>query len=250
MKAIIVDDNERARIALRSDLEDYCSQVNIIGEADGVESAFVLIQQKQPSLVFLDIKMGDGTGFDLLERLKKANTNGSFNLIFTTAYDEYAIKAFKYAAIDYLLKPIDADDLVAAVHRVEATRQHANASPQLEVLMQYVQKSQPKKLSLPEAERVHIVAIDEILYCRSDKNYTTFFLADKRKITVSKTLKEYEALLANNHFVRVHHSYLVNLYQVNELVKVNGPFLKMADDSEVPVSSRKKDFLYQRLKEL
>ncbi len=249
MKALIIDDNEKARIALKSDLKDYCPELNVIGEADGVASAFSAIQDLNPDLLFLDIQMGDGTGFDLLEKFK-ALGDYSFTVIFTTAYDQYAIKAFRYAAADYLLKPIDADELVSAVNRLSKKVEKPVAQLQLELLLQQIGTKKQEKIALPEADRVHVVEINDIVHCQSDKNYTTFFLSKGKEITVSKTLKEYDELLSEQGFLCVHHFHLINLQHVKERVKLNGPYLILSDGSEVPVSSRKKDLLLQKMKEL
>ena len=248
MKAIIVDDNKNARIALYSDLDDYCPQIEIIGEAEGIEDAFELVQKTDPELVFLDIRMGDGTGFDFLEKFKPLSSI-KFKVIFTTAYDEFAVKAFKYSAVDYLLKPIEPEALEEAVKRVFRLKKSQNNN-QLDLLLQQMSKPTKQKLSLPEADRTHVVSIEDIIRCESDKNYTTFHMTDRRKITVSKSIKEYETILDSNDFLRVHHSHLVNLNQVKEVVKVQGPYLLMTDDSNVPVSVRKKDILYTKMKEM
>lgn len=242
MRAVIIDDNEKARIALKSDLEDYCEHVDVVGEADGVESGLKVLAKKKPDLVFLDIKMGDRTGFDLLEELPKEN---ACQVIFTTAYDEFAIKAFKYSALDYLLKPIDSDDLVKAVDKVKVDKGGNDYSD----LIDQLKGKKPQNIVLAESDRIHVVAIESIIRCSSDKNYTTFWTTDHKQITVSKTLKEYDELLSDQDFVRVHHGHLVNINQIKELVKVGGPYLVMKDDSQVPVSSRKKDDLMQKLKE-
>lgn len=246
MKAIIIDDNDNARAALKSDLEDYCEDINLIGEADGVETGYQLIEKVDPELVFLDIRMGDGTGFDLLEKYKPIS-DIPFKIIFTTAYDEFALKAFKYAATDYLLKPIDSDSLVEAVSRV--TKQNpSDKTEQLQALLKHITKPKSNKISLADAERIHVVNIEEIVRCESFKNYTTFFLLDEKKITVSKTIKEYEEQLNDHDFLRVHHSHLINLNQIKEVIKVDGPYLIMQDGSNVPVSVRKKDSLMKKMK--
>lgn len=246
MNAIIIDDNDNARIALKSDLEDYCENIHLVGEADGVESGYDLIQRTKPDLIFLDIRMGDGTGFDLLEKYKSVN-NIPFKIIFTTAYDEFAIKAFKYAAADYLLKPIDSDSLVDAVNRVKQLNEEGKAN-QLQSLLKHITQPKNTKISLADSERIHVINIEDIIRCESFKNYTTFFLANGKKITVSKTIKEYEDQLVNNDFLRVHHSHLINLNQVKEVVKIDGPYLIMEDGSNVPVSVRKKESLMKKMK--
>lgn len=248
MRAVIIDDNENARIALKSDLTDYCETISIVGEASGVAEGITLINKENPEVVFLDIRMGDGTGFDLLERFKPIS-DLPFKVIFTTAYDEFALKAFKYAAVDYLLKPIDSDSLVSAVDRLKELTL-SNSQKQLNDLLSHIAQPKQTKISLSEMDRIHIVSIDTIIRCESEKNYTTFFLENGKKITVSKTIKEFDLSLAANDFLRVHHSHLVNLNQIKEVVKIDGPYLLMNDGATVPVSSRKKEQLYQRMKQM
>lgn len=248
MNAILIDDNEKARVALKSDIEDYCTHINIIDEAESVASGYEAIQTLQPDLIFLDIRMTDGTGFDLLEKFSPIDKL-PFHIIFTTAYDEFAIKAFKYAAVDYLLKPIDSDSLVDATNRVkDLVKPKANV--QIDLLLKQLTQPKLTKLSLADAERIHIVPVEDIVSCEAYKNYTTFFLLDGKKITVSKSIKEYDELLTDNHFLRVHHSHLVNLNQIKEVIKVDGPYLLMKNDKTVPVSARKKDVLYKKMKEM
>lgn len=248
MRAIIVDDNVKARIALKSDLQDYCPEIEVVGEAEGIETAFIVTQEYKPDLIFLDIRMGDGTGFDFLEKFKPMDSI-NFKVIFTTAYDEFALEAFKYAAVDYLLKPIDSDSLMTAVQRaLQFSKKDENQK--IEELINHITKPKITKLSLSEAGKIHLIATEDVIRCESYKNYTTFFLLSGEKITVSKTIKEYDTMLNNNNFLRVHHSHLVNLDKIKEVIKIDGPYLKMVDGSSVPVSSRKKDDLYQRIKEM
>jgi len=245
MRVVIIDDSSRARVALKSDLEDYCPQVDVVGEAEGVVSGLNLINLKQPDVVFLDIKMGDGTGFDLLEKLDSTN---KIRVVFTTAYDEFALKAFRYSAVDYLLKPIDSDDLVKTIEQLNLSVNKLVKSSYLNELLNSNEVSLPKKITLPEADRIHIITIDTIVRCESSKNYTTFYILGGKRITVSKTIKNYEEILAPHNFIRVHHSHLINLEQIQELVKLNGPYLLMNDDSNVPISTRKKELVFEKLK--
>lgn len=248
MKAIIIDDNKNARIALLSDLEDYCPNVAVLGQADGVQSGIELTKSTNPDLVFLDIRMGDGTGFDFITHFNQEEL--PFHVIFTTAYDEYAIKAFKYSAIDYLLKPIDSDSLTQAVSKVEKLLIKAKKE-QIQYLIEQFNKPEKRtKITLADNEKIHIIEISEIVSCESFKNYTTFYLTDDREIIVSKPIKTYEELLHDNDFLRVHHSHLVNLNQIKEVVKVDGPYLKMKNGKSIPVSTRKKDDLFTKMKEI
>ncbi len=245
MKTIIIDDSEMARVALKSDIQIYCPQLTIIGEAESVFSGLELILKLKPELVFLDIRMADGTGFDILEQLK-IRDRLNFKTIFTTAYNEYAIKAFKFSAIDYLLKPIDADDLKEAVNKcVDKT----NNSQSINMLMDSFKDIQTtqKRIALSSADKIQIVAIQEIISCESQRNYTLFYLTENRQILVTKPLKDYEDLLTEYSFIRVHHSHLINIKHLKEFVKIDGGYAIMSDKSQIPVSVRKRDDLLKAL---
>lgn len=235
ISAIIVDDIKESRINLRADLADYCPEVEVIGEAESVVTALKLLKEQRPKIVFLDIHLTDGTGFDILELLPKID----FKVIFTTASDAFAIKAFKYSAIDYLLKPIDPDELGKAVD--QAVGQYNLEHQQVDLLMENLkQKTPSQKLALSTSEKIHVVEISSIVRCESNDNYTTFFFQDNTKIMVSKTLKTYEQLLRESQFFRVHQRHLVNQKLIREFVKTDGGYIIMKDGSNVPVSSRKR----------
>ncbi len=233
--AIIVDDIKESRINLRADLADYCPEIKVIGEAESVISALKLLKDQKPSIVFLDIHLTDGTGFDILELLPQID----FKVIFTTASDAFAIKAFKYSAIDYLLKPIDPDELTQAV--TQAIGQYRLEHQQVDLLMENLKEKKPsQKLALSTAEKIHVVDIASIVRCESNDNYTLFFFQDGSKIMVSKTLKTYVQLLKDAQFFRVHQRHLVNQKQIREFVKTDGGYIIMNDGSNVPVSHRKR----------
>ncbi len=245
-KAIIIDDELRARTTLSQMLNMYCPTIEITGQADSVLSGLTLIKQINPDIVFLDIKMPDGTGFDLLNRLEKIN----FALIFLTAFDEYAVKAFKFSAVDYLLKPIDPDELSAAVDRAIDTLK--NKTNQLAPLIENLKtiRRESKKIVLKTAESIYLVSIADIIRCESTGNYTRFFLTDKKAILVSRTLKDYDELLTEYGFYRVHQSHLVNLSHINRLDKADGGVIIMNDGQQVPISTRKKDALIKAINDL
>lgn len=234
IKAVIIDDLKDSRNLLKQDLSDYCSHVKVIGEADGVVSGLKVIKQLQPQLVFLDINMNDGSGFDLLEIIDQPN----FSIIFTTASDLYAIKAFKFSAVDYLLKPIDIDELIAAVKKLEsktvATRDN------YELLKNNLSNKEIKRIALHTQEKIHVCSIDEIMRCESNVNYTTFYFSDGSKKMITKTLKHFDQILSGSHFLRVHQSHLINTLFIKEYVKLDGGYLKMKDGTIIPISNRKK----------
>ncbi len=240
-QALIIDDISEARNNLRRDLTDWCPEVEIIGEADGVISGAKEIRKLKPNLVFLDIQMQDGSGFDLLDILGEMQ----LHVIFTTASDAFAVKAFRYAAIDYLLKPIDPDELKAAVAKI---KKHEYSGENLEFLKhQLTSKKQTDRIALHTLEKIHVVTIEEIIHCESDDNYTRFYFKDKSKLLVTRTLKEFDELLSPLGFLRVHQSHLINLKQVKEFIKGEGGYLIMKDGSNVPVSTRKKHEVLEKL---
>lgn len=246
LNTVIIDDEERSRQTLRQMLSLFCENVQIIGEAKDVRTGVELITIVKPDLVFLDIKMPDGNGFDLLKALETKN----FNLIFTTAYDQYAIKAFKFNAIDYLLKPIDTDELKAAVKKAEnnAVANVSNVDNLLSNLKD--QDKEDHKIILSTSEGIHIIRVKNIIRCQADDYYTNFYLNDGRKIMISKTLKENEELLADYNFIRPHRSHLINIAYIKKYVKSDGGYIVLADGTKVPVSRRKKDVMMEYLKKI
>ncbi len=244
LKAVIIDDVAQARDNLKTDISSYCDEVEIIGEADGVVSGAKLIKETKPQLVFLDIQMQDGSGFDLLEILPDLD----FKVIFTTASDEYAIKAFKFSATDYLLKPVDPDELMAAV---EKAHDQTTDKASIDLLKDKMSsKKEFKRLALHTLDKIHIVEITDIVRCESSVNYTTFFFTDGKKLLVTKTLKEYDTMLSDKGFYRVHQSHLINVNLVKEFVKTDGGYLVMKDGSNVPVSTRKKAVVMDMIAEM
>ncbi len=242
MNAIIVDDLSDARLAIKADVEAYCPEVKIIGEADGVVSGAKLIRELQPDLVFLDIQMQDGSGFDLLE----ITGTEDFKVIFTTASDEYAIKAFKFSAVDYLMKPIDPDELVEAVNKAIATP--GNGS--IEVLQETMKEGSAKRIALNTQEKILIKDVSEIVRCESNVNYTMFYFSDNTRLLVTKTLKEYDELLSPYDFLRVHQSHLINSKYVKEYIKSDGGYLVLKGGSNIPVSTRRKNVVMEMIAKL
>lgn len=237
IRTLIIDDETNGRETLKGFLGKYCPQIKIIGEADGVKTGMAAIGEHTPDLVFLDIQMQDGTGFDLLELIPAIN----FKLIFVTSFDQYAIRAFKYSAVDYILKPVDPDQLMAAVNRLNAPGVISSIENKLNILISNIRAIE--KLALPTSDGMRFVKIEEIVRCESDSCYTTFFMKSKEKIMVSKTLKEYELLLSDMGFFRVHKSHLVNLRYVEKYVQGEGGYLVMEDKVQVEISRRKKEGL-------
>lgn len=219
---------------LKQDLMDYCPHVSIIGEADGVVSGLKIIKKLQPELVFLDINMNDGSGFDLLEIINEPR----LSIIFTTASDLYAIKAFKFSAVDYLLKPIDVDDLIAAVNKLENNT--AATRDNYELLRNNLSTKEIDHIALHTQEKIHICSIEDIVRCESNVNYTTFYFKDGTKKMITKTLKYFDQILTGSGFFRVHQSHLINSRYIKEYVKLDGGYIVMKDGTNIPISNRKK----------
>ena len=242
IKCIIVDDEKGAREILVEMLKLYCSDIEIIGLAHNVDSAYEIINSLKPDLVFLDIKMPDGSGFDLLEKFSKIN----FQVVFVTAHEEYAIKAFRFSAIDYILKPIDPSDLINAVDKVSDSTHVNDIDKQFKTMKDnFYSESVPteKKIVLRTTENIYVIPISEVIRCKSEKNYTYFYFTNRERIIVSKTLKEFEEILVDHGFMRIHRSNLINLKYINRYDRSEGGYVIMIDNSRVDVSFRKKERL-------
>jgi two-component system, LytTR family, response regulator len=238
MKAIIVDDEKTSCETLKVLLHDFCESVSVVATCQTITDAVKAIGKHKPDVVFLDINMKGENGFDLLEKIKPIN----FEIVFATAYSEYAIKAFKFSAIDYLLKPIDIEELKSAVSKV-AKRKEVGANDRFDLLLQNLKPANEKnyKLALPSATGLIFVKIADIIYCEADSNYTTFFLQNEKKIIVSHTLKHYEELLSPHRFFRIHHSYLVNLDFIKQYIRGDGGQVILQDDTALEVAKRRKE---------
>lgn len=242
MKVIIVDDERLVAKNLELLLNRYCPEVIIEGTAHSAKEAEMLIRDKRPDVVFLDVEMPNGNGFDLLKKFEQIN----FGVIFVTAFDHYAIKAIKYSAIDYLLKPIDINELVAAVTKAQAQLKSKSVNQGLNLLLQNL--AQPatrlQKLTLPTMDGMIFVNLEEILYCKSDGNYTSFYLINGQNPMATRQIGTYEDLLPEPLFCRIHRQYIVNVNKVSKYIKGRGGYVVMSDGKIIDVSVRKKeDFL-------
>lgn len=244
INCIIVDDELKSRESLKILLQDFCNDVTVLALCENVNEAMEAIRKHKPDVVFLDIQLQRETGFDLLARIQEIN----FEIIFTTAYSEYAIKAFKFSAIDYLLKPIDIEELKRAVSKVEK-RKGDTITSRLQELMNNLRSSSSEnyKLALPTANGVIFIRMQDILYCEASSNYTDITLSDGKKYTVSRTLREYEELLEGHNFYRIHHSYLINLNAIKKYVRGDGGYVVMSNDKSLDVSKRKKEGFLSRI---
>ncbi len=245
IRAVLIDDERNNLENLKILLTTYCPEVSVIGDAGSVRQALELISLVDPDLVFLDIEMPGESGFDLLAQLKTIR----FEVIFVTAYNNYALKAIKFNALDYILKPIDIEDLRIAVKRA---KQRLTDRTQLEFTRMAFQNLQmpkkAKKIALASADKIEFFDINTIVRCVGENNYTRFFFENKESRLVSRPLSEYEELLGEFDFIRVHKSHLVNGAKINSFVKKDGGYLITSDGYSVPVSRRKKDELLDRMK--
>ncbi len=241
-RVLIVDDEKNGREALKSILEKFSNDITIVGEAENVSDGLAKINKLNPEVIFLDVEMPDGTGFDLLEKVKKRN----FEVVFVTAYNNYAIKAFQFSAIDYLLKPIDPIRLKESIEKLRLDTKFSELNKKLDVILQ--NKTKPEKLALPTTEGIHVIKISDIVRCFASDCYTKFFMKDNSKILVSRTLKEYSEMLEDLNFSRVHQSHLVNMEYVERFVNSEGGYLIMSNGDQVEVSRRRKKTLMEEFK--
>ena len=242
LKAIIVEDEKTGRETLAHYLKSYCPQVELVGMAEAVKPGLTLIDRYKPDLVFLDIEMPFGNGFDLLEQVGEPD----FDVIFITAFSEYALRAIQVSAAHYLLKPLNIDELVEAVQKVEAARSKARDFNQTRILVENVQleNRQLHKMVLPTMEGFEVIRINQIVYCTAQDNFTEFHLTDGHKKLICRSLKHYEELLDDFDFIRIHKSYLINKHYVSKYRKGKGGTVVMSTGAEVEVSaSRKAEFL-------
>lgn len=249
IEAIIIDDEPHCIDHLAALLATYCGSVlRLSGTARSVEDGWQMILDIHPQLVFLDIQLQDSTSFELLDRFPVID----FDIIFVTAYEKYAIKAFKLSAVDYLLKPVDPDDLRQSVARLQQRRSKEEIANRFETLAFNLRNGPglPRRISVPTVKGLEFLPVQDIVRCESHINYTSIFLNNGQKLTVARTLKEFEELLEDHNFFRVHNSHLINLAWIKSYHKGKGGSVCMTDNTEIEVSTRRKDELLRRLAEL
>lgn len=245
IRAIVVDDEPYASAALQTLLKKHCPEVVVEAACNSAQEAEQRITELKPQLVFLDIEMPHRNGFELLEHFMPA----SFQVIFTTSYDQYAIKAIRFSALDYLLKPIDPQELKAAIAKASKPGPNEILTQQLQLLMQTFREpaAASPRIALPTLEGLQMVTIDTILYCIASSNYTTFVMKDKKKLVISRTLKEIEEMLEDHGFIRIHHSHLVNINEIEKYIRGEGGTVLMTDGIELDVSRSRKEALLKTL---
>ena len=239
LRAVIIDDIETIRKKNSAIIKSNCPNISIIGQAESVESGIAIIKKLSPDLVFLDVEMPDGTGFDLLQKLNPIN----FKVIFITGFEDFAIKAFRFSAIDYLLKPLDAGELIEAEKKVEDSLNKEVFDMKINNLFSNLERPKNlQKLILKTAEKIYSVNIQDVVNCESEKNYTTFHFINAPKLVVSTNLKEYENLLTPFNFFRTHQSHLINMAYFDHFIKTDGGnTIVMKNKTSIPLSVRKKE---------
>jgi len=245
MKILLIDNEKEVRELLKDMIEAVAPGIHQLDEADGVANGLQKINAFKPDIVFLDVEMGDGTGFDLMNKIP----HPSFQLIFTTAHNKYAVQAFKCSAIDYLLKPIDITELENSLQKANTNIDGSNLGKQLTVLMQQLSNKEAgdKQIVLKDSEASYFVKVADILYCEAEGSYTKFYLSSEKPIIISKNLSTYEELLGVYGFIRTHHSYLVNSARIKMYDKTDGGTLILDTGHTVPISHRKKDYVMHLL---
>lgn len=245
LTAVIVEDEEFARENLKLLIQEFCPNVQVKAAEDNIEDGIKAIDKFLPGILFLDIKIQRNTGFDLL---KHYSTIG-FEIIFTTAFAEYAIEAIKFSAIDYLLKPIDLNDLRNAISKIEKKNTTDNLTKKLEALFYNLHRTKEDypTLAVPSSNGLTFLNVKEIVYCEAEGNYTKIFLTNGQQLLICKTLKEYDLILSKFDFLRVHHSFLVNLKEIRNYIRGEGGYIVMSNKKEIDVSKRKKEDFLKRM---
>jgi two-component system, LytTR family, response regulator len=248
IKTVIIDDEKRSRDTLNGLINKFCPEIDVIGFADNYESSLVLIRTQKPQLVFLDIQLNDGNGFQILEQLRPVN----FEVIFTTAYDQYAIKAIRYSALDYLLKPVIPDELIDSVKKAQKKINSGQTNESVHALLENLNSvnNESNKIVLSTSEGMFVFKIDDIIRCESDDYYTRFFFSNRRPLLISKTLKQNEELLGNQQFIRPHKSHLININYISQYVKTDGGYILLTDGTKIPVARRKREMISEFLVKL
>jgi len=247
LKTVIVDDEQDAVEFINSIIGEYCTSLEVVAKANNVIQGVSAINDYKPDLVFLDVEMPNGTGFDLLAQFPEKN----FDVVFITAFNHYAIKAIKFSAVDYILKPININEFIEAVNRVVKKRSERNThgNENLKILMENLRTSLPSRMAIPTADGMEYLNPRDIIRIEADRSYSWFFLNGGRKMLVSKHLKEFQELLSDRYFFRSHNSHLINLKYVKKYIRKEGGYIEMTDSAMIPVSRNRKDlFLAQMAK--
>lgn len=250
--AVLIDDDKHLRKGMKGLLERYASEILIIGEAESVKTGILALEKYQPQVVFLDIHLSDGTGFDILEQLAKTSEKTRPHIVFITAHEQYALKSFKFSALDFLLKPVDPEELQKTITKIKEALSNNNSFEHIDLLLENIRRKVDnfKRIALSTSDGIHLFEISDIIRCESQDNYTQFYIKNHKPLLISKTLKEYEELLTEHGFERVHQSHLINLAYLKSYIKTDGGYVIMADNTNIPIAKRKKERLQDLIKAL
>jgi two-component system LytT family response regulator len=247
--AVLIDDDKHLREGLKALLQRYTNEINIIGEAESVKSGVEILELLQPQVIFLDIHLSDGTGFDILEQLKGKTTA---HIVFITAHEQYALKAFKFSALDFILKPVDPEELQNTIIKINGVVGKSNSFEHIDLLLENIRKKVDnfKRIALSTSDGIHLFEVTDIIRCESKGNYTEFFIKNHKPVLISRTLKEYEEILSEHGFERIHQSHLINLSYLKSYIKSDGGYVIMADNTNIPLAQSKKEKLQELIKSL
>jgi two-component system LytT family response regulator len=242
---VVIDDEPDAVNFISTIIKEYCPGLEVVGKANSVKEGIILINDVKPDLVFLDVEMPNGTGFDLLANFPEKN----FDVVFITAFNHYAIRAIKFSAVDYILKPVNISEFIESVNKIIHRRKTKQSfgNENFEALLENLRTSYPSRLVIPTSDGREYLNPKDIIRIEADRSYSWFFINDKRKILVSRHLKEYQDLLNDRNFFRPHNSHLINLDFVKKFVRVDGGYIEMTDGAQVPISRSRKDLFLNHM---
>ncbi len=250
--ALLIDDDSNLRNGMKGLLSMYAPDIQILGEADSVKAGISAIEMHRPDVIFLDIQLGDGTGFDILEQLAQKRGTLSSHVVFITAHEQFAVKAFRFSALDFLLKPVDPEELRKVIEKIKKVLANNDSYAHIDLLLENIRKKVDKfkRIALSTSDGIHLFEVSDIIRLESQDNYTRFHIKDHKPVLIAKTLKEYEDLLSEQGFERIHQSHLINLAYLKSYIKKDGGYAVMADNSNLPISQRKRERLQELLKSL
>jgi len=250
--AVLIDDDKHLRRGLIALLDRYTNDITIIGEAEDVKTGITTIQKLKPQVIFLDIHLSDGTGFDILEKLMEAQGKINAHVIFITAHEQYAVKAFKFSALDFILKPVDPEELQSTMAKIKEVVGKTNSFEHIDLLLENIRKKVDnyKRIALSTSDGIHLFDVSDIIRCEAKVNYTQFFIKNHKPVLISRTLKEYEELLTEHGFERIHQSHLINLSYLKSYIKNDGGYVIMADNTSIPIAQSKKEKLQELIRAL
>jgi len=251
IKAILIDDDHHLRTGLKALLERYTDDIAIIGEAESVKTGIEAVQKYKPQVIFLDIHLSDGTGFDMLEKLSEQGKIKA-HIVFITAHEQYAVKAFKFSALDFILKPVDFEELQHTIAKIKEVVDQNSSFEHIDLLLENIRKKVDnfKRIALSTSDGIHLFEVADIIRCEAKVNYTQFYIRNHKPVLISRTLKEYEEILSEHGFERVHQSHLINLSYLKSYIKSDGGYVIMSDNTTIPIAQSKKDKLQELIRTL